>query len=233
MKHLHNTMDTNTTNKTDAVERQRVFEIFSFMPAKPLGSSRDMKLNKEALFEFLDVTSVDLFCQRFRVAREFLEESLSGEEVEKYLPRQMWFDKMEYIVDRQDLRSFLKKSLDEISSVFETPIKAFFHGEDGEKIVIKACEFAAANMIERKFHKKETNFSGVLSREDSMKENFGRIDALMKPMEGLLIELVAEINRVLNTDFILLKDMKSRLCWIIERKQNVSLKTLFDGIAEQ
>ena len=225
-------MDTNTTNKTDAVERQRVFEIFSFMPAKPLGSLPVMELNKEALRKFLDVTSVDLFCQRFRVAREFLEESLSGEEVEEYLPGQMWFDKMEYIVDRHDLRSFLKESLDEISSIFETPIKAFFHEEDGEKIVIKADPFAAANMIERKFHKEETNFSCVLSWEDWMNENFGRIDDMMKPMEGLLIELVAEINRVLNTDFILLKDMKNRLCWSIEQKKNVSLKTLFDGIAE-
>lgn len=225
-------MDTNTTNKTDAVERQRVFEIFSCMPAKPLESSRDMELRREHLLKFLDVNSVNLFCQRFRVAREFLEESLSGEEVEKYLPGQMWFDKMEYIVDRHDLRSFLKESLDEISSIFETPIKAFFHGEDGEKIVIKADPFAAANMIERKFHKKETNFSCVLSWTDWIEENFGRIDALMKPMEGLLIELVSAINRALNTDFILLKDMKNRLCWSIEQKKNISLKTLFDGIAE-
>lgn len=225
-------MDTNATNKTDAVEREKVFEIFSFMPAKPLGSLPVMELNKEALRKFLDVTSVDLFCQRFRVAREFLEESLSGEEVEEYLPGQMWFDKMEYIVDRQDLRSFLKERLDEISSIFETPIKAFFQGEAGEKIVIKADEFAAANMIERKFHKKETSFSCVLSWEDWMNENIDRIDALMKPMEGLLIELVTAINKILNTDFILLKDMKNRLCWSIEQKKNVSLKTLFDGIAE-
>ena len=225
-------MNTNTTNKTDAVERDKVFEIFSFMPAKPLGSLPVMKLNKEALHEFLDVTSVELFCQRFRVAQEFLEESLSGEEVEEYLPGQMWFDKMEYIVDRQDLRSFLKERLDEISSIFETPIKVFFQGEAGEKIVIKACEFAAANMIERKFHKKETNFSCVLSCEDWMNENMDRIDALMKPMEGLLVELVRTINKTLNTDFILLKDMKNRLCWSIEQKKNVSLKTLFDGIAE-
>lgn len=225
-------MNTNTTNKTDKTERENVKVIFSYRPAKPLESSKDMELRRDNLLKFLDVTGVDLFCQRFRVAREFLEASLSGDEVEKYLPGQMWFDKMNYIVDRQDLKSFLKKGLDEISSLFETPIKTFFHGEDGEKIVIKANEFAAANMIERKFHKEETNFSCVLSLEDWMKENIDRIDALMKPMEGLLIELVAEINRVLNTDFILLKDMKNRLCWIIERKQNVSLKTLFDGIAE-
>ena len=229
-------MDANTTVSMEEFDREtdwhELRSIFSYEPVKKPGEQVSAKWVEFKIHEFVRSEDLEVFCRRFKMTREFLRESLNDKEVEEALPGQFWFDWIDRMFPVVDMRTRLKEGLDKLSSLFEVPISASLNLRYSRFPIIRADVLKAANMIERKFLKEETDFSKVSSSEAWIKEHGAEIDDMMKPLGKAIVKLINDINKDYGTDYVVLKDMAEHLCWVVYSKSDVSPGTLFLGIAE-
>lgn len=227
-------MNTNTTyNMKETTleemdqDKKYIMSIFDGKPAKPFVDSKD-EYRRILLNDYIRDKDAKTFCRRFNVANDFLKESLSDDDVEKYLPGSGWFYWMGELFDeREEMRTRLKNDLDEISRVLDLAINVYI----ARKIpYIEADAFQAANMIERRFHLKETTFASA-SFADWIKDHKYHFNALGKILENAIIRLINDINKAYNVDFVVVRELKRPLSWSVYKRNEVSPCTLFWDVA--